>query len=168
MLNSLSNVLPTGAEKVMLAGGGVLGGALSFAFGDVGPLLIWLAVFIVADLITGTIAAIRRCQWRSARLYTGVFKKLFMLLLVALAHGLDVTFEPLIGIQIFQSITICAYACGEFGSVIENLERGGFGSAVPPVLRRLVATLEERVEANADLRLSQKGMRTNDESRNQE
>lgn len=28
----------------MMAAGGVLGGALSFAFGDVGPLLWWLVI----------------------------------------------------------------------------------------------------------------------------
>ena len=76
-----------------------------------------------------------------------------MFLVVALAHGLDEVFEPLIGICIFQSITICAYAAGEFGSIIENLERGGLGSVVPPVLRRIVATLEERIEAQADAKL---------------
>ena len=55
----------------------------------------------------------------------------------------------MIGIAFIQSITICAYCAGEFGSVIENLERGGLGDAVPPVLRRLVKTLDERVQEHA-------------------
>lgn len=158
MVSTLSQVLPSQAEKIMLTAGGVVGGALSFAFGDIGPLIIWLGIFFASDLVTGIVAAVRRGEFRSSRLALGMAKKGLMFAVVALAHGLDVLFEPLIGIQIFQSITICAYAAGEFGSVIENLERGGFGSVVPPVLRRLVSTLEERVEAHADLELEKKGM----------
>lgn len=75
-----------------------------------------------------------------------------------LAHGLDEVFAPVIHFQIFQSITICAYAAGEFGSIIETLERGGLGGAVPPVLRRLVKTLNERIEARAEEELSKRGL----------
>ena len=158
MLNTLSQLVPQGAERVMVAAGGVLGGALSFAFGDVAPLMIWLAVFIVADFVTGTWAAIHLGTWSSKRNFIGIAKKVLMLCIVALAHGLDVVFSPLIGLQVFQSITICAYAAGEFGSVIENLERGGLGSVVPPVLRRLVKTLNERIEAHAEAELAKRGM----------
>ena len=159
MLNTLSQLLPQGAERVMVAAGGVLGGALSFAFGDVAPLMIWLVVFIVADFATGTWAAIHTGTWTSKRNFIGVAKKVLMVGFVALAHGLDVVFAPLIGIQIFQSVTICAYAAGEFGSVIENLERGGLGSVVPPVLRRLVKTLNERIEAHAEIELERRGLK---------
>lgn len=159
MINTISQLIPSQAEKVMLSAGGVIGGALSFAFGDIGPLITWLAIFLTADLVSGIVAAVKRGEFKSSRLAAGMTKKGLMFSIVALAHGLDVLFSPLIGIQIFQSITICAYAAGEFGSVIENLERGGFGGVVPPVLRRLVATLEERVEAHADIELSKKGMK---------
>ena len=47
---------------------------------------------------------------------------------------------------------------GEFGSIIETLERGGLGGAVPPVLRRLVKTLNERIEARAEEELSKRGL----------
>lgn len=162
MWEPLHSILPQGAERVMIASGGVLGGALSFAFGDVGPLMIWLTVFIVADFVTGTWAAVSRGEWTSKRNALGIAKKIVMLGMVALAHGLDKTFEPLIGACIFQSITICAYACGEFGSIIENLEKGGLGGAVPPVLRRLVQTLNERIESHAISRLEEKGLKYDD------
>lgn len=51
-----------------------------------------------------------------------------------------------------------AYAAGEFGSIIETLERGGLGGAVPPVLRRLVKTLNERIEAHAEEELAKRGL----------
>lgn len=153
MMNALSNILPQGAERVMAVAGGVIGGALSFAFGDIGPLLIWLTVFVAADFATGTWAAIHTRTWESHQNFVGILKKALMFLVVALAHGLDEVFRPVIGVCIFQSITICAYAAGEFGSIIENLERGGLGSVVPPVLRRLVQTLEDRIEAHAEAKL---------------
>lgn len=155
----VSDVLPQGTERVLLAAGGTLGGALSFAFGDVGPLLIWLLIFVVGDFTTGLAKAWVHSAYSSKKLFVGVAKKLSIFGLVALAHGLDTIFAPMIHIQIFQSITICAYAVGEFGSIIENLERAGLGDAVPPVLRRLVKTLDERVEAHANARLEEKGLR---------
>lgn len=144
-------LLPQGAERVMVAAGGVLGAALSFAFGDVGPLLYWLLVFACFDFATGMYAAWATSTWSKKKVFIGILKKNVMFWIVALAHGLDVTLQPLLeSWAIFQSITICAYSAGEFGSIIENLERSGLGGAVPPVLRRLVKTLDERIEAHAE------------------
>ena len=138
----------------MVAAGGTVGAALSFAFGDVGPLLLWLLVFVVADFASGMYAAWATSTWSSKRVFIGVIKKTVMFWIVALALGLDAVLDPLINFQIFQSITICAYAAGEFGSIIENLERAGLGGAVPPVLRRLVKTLDERIEAHTQAKLN--------------
>lgn len=154
----LSSLLPQEAERVLLAVGATLGGALSFAFGDVGPLLVWLLIFVIGDFVSGFFAAWVTSTYSSRKLFFGVAKKVSIFCLVALAHGLDMIFAPMIQIQIFQSITICAYAVGEFGSIIENMERSGLGDAVPPVLRRLVKTLDERVEAHANARLGEKGL----------
>lgn len=130
---------------------------MSFAFGNVGPLLVWLLIFVVADFASGMYAAWVTSSWSSKRVFFGVLKKSVMFWIVALSHGLDEVLEPLIHFQIFQSITICAYAAGEFGSIIENLERAGLGGAVPPVLRRLVKTLDERIEAHAQEKLERLG-----------
>lgn len=137
----------------MMTAGGVIGGIFSWAFGDVGPLLVWLVVFAVADFFVGTYAALRNGLWSSRENFKGVAKKMAMFLLVALAHGLDQIFEPLIKFQIFQSITICAYAAGEFGSIIENLESAGLGGAVPPVLRNLIHSLNEHIEKHAETKI---------------
>lgn len=154
----VADLFPQGAERVLLAAGGSLGGALSFAFGDVGALLIWLLLFVVGDFVSGLCKAWVNSNYSSKKLFIGVAKKLSIFWLVALAHGLDTIFEPMINVKVFQSVTICAYAVGEFGSLIENLEQAGLGDAVPPVLRRLVKTLDERVEAHAKARLEQRGL----------
>ena len=141
-----------------MTAGGVLGGALSFAFGDVGPLLWWLVIFTTADFFLGTGVALLQGKWSSHKNYLGVLKKALMFAIVALAHGLDEVFAPVIHFQIFQSITICAYAAGEFGSIIETLERGGLGGAVPPVLRRLVRAADAGLEHAVDEQLKKAGI----------
>lgn len=142
----------------MMTAGGVLGGALSFAFGDVGPLLWWLVIFTTADFFLGTGVALLQGKWSSHKNYLGVLKKALMFAIVALAHGLDEVFAPVIHFQIFQSITICAYAAGEFGSIVENIERAGFGGALPPVLKKLFLTLEKRLENAVESKLDQIGL----------
>lgn len=142
----------------MIAMGATVGAAFSFAFGDVGPLLIWLMIFAFSDWILGSWIACRQGMWSSHKNFIGILKKVLMFGIVSLAHGLDEVFAPVIHFQIFQSITICAYCAGEFGSLIETLERGGFGSVVPPVLRRIVQTVNERLEEKADAELAARGM----------
>ena len=124
----------------------------------------WLTIFTVTDFLLGTAVAIKLGQWSSHKNFVGVLKKALMFFIVALSHGLDEVFQPLIHFQIFQSITICAYCAGEFGSLIETLERGGFGSVVPPVLRRIVQTVNERLEEKADAELSAKGLVSNEKA----
>lgn len=146
MINALHSILPQAGERTLLAVGGVLGGAMSFAFGDVGPLLVWLLVFTSADFILGSVVAILRGEWSSHKNFLGILKKFTMFCIVALSHGLDQVFEPLIGLEIFQSITICAYVAGEFGSLIETLERAGMGGAVPLVIREFIRAINQRLE----------------------
>ena len=80
----------------MMTAGGVLGGALSFAFGGVGPLLWWLVIFTVTDFFLGTGVAVLQGKWSSHKNFLGVLKKSLMFAIVALAHGLDEVFAPVI------------------------------------------------------------------------
>lgn len=49
MLNSITNYLSGGVERSLMAIGGVVGAAFSFAFGDVAPLMLWLAILCPVD-----------------------------------------------------------------------------------------------------------------------
>lgn len=149
-LSDLAMLLPQSADRAWMFIGGSLGGVLSFAFGDAGPLLTWLVIFVVLDFFTGTLAAILTGIWSSRRNMLGVLKKVFVFCVCALAHGLDVLFSDLLNIQIIQSIVICAYAAGEFGSIIENLERMGFKNVVPPVVKKLIDALNARLDRTVD------------------
>lgn len=123
MVNSLSAWLGAGTERVLMTVGGAVGAAFSFAFGDVAPLMLWLAIFVTADMVTGMLAAIKNKAWDGKVLFWGVIRKVVMFSIIALAHGLDITLHDLIHIDFVQSVVIVAYTAGEFGSVIKNLEK---------------------------------------------
>ena len=148
-LSDLAVVLPSGFERVLMSVGGSMGGIFTFLYGDAGPLLIWLVVFVILDFLSGTLAAVLNGTWTSKRNMLGVLKKILAFCIVALAHGLDVAFCELLPFQIIESITICAYMAGEFGSIIENLDKMGL-RVVPPVVRKLIDALNAKLDKTID------------------
>ena len=148
-LSDLAVVLPSGFERVLMLVGGSMGGIFTFLYGDAGPLLIWLVVFVILDFLSGTLAAVLNGTWTSKRNMLGVLKKILAFCIAALAHGLDVAFCELLPFQIIESITICAYMAGEFGSIIENLDKMGL-RVVPPVVRKLIDALNAKLDKTID------------------
>lgn len=112
-------------------------------------LLLWLVIFVILDFLTGTWAAISTGTWSSKRNMLGVLKKVLVFGIVALAHGLDVAFQELLPFKIIESITICAYLAGEFGSIIENFDKMGL-RIVPPVVRKLIEALNARLDRTVE------------------
>lgn len=149
MVNTLSQWLGAGSERVLMTVGGAIGAAFSFAFGDVAPLMLWLAIFVTADMVTGMLSAIRTHSWSGKVLFWGVIRKVVMFSIIALAHGLDMTLHDLIHIDFVQSVVIVAYTAGEFGSVIKNLEKAGLGGIIPPVLRYILYAINQYLEERA-------------------
>ena len=150
MVNYLQQLLPDQAERILMQVGGVVGGLISFAFGDTGSLLWWLVIFVIVDYLTGTLGALRTGTWESKVAGFGVTKKVLYFGMVALAHGLDQTFEPFLRVEIIRNVVICAYVAGEFGSIVENLERCGCADVVPPVIRRMIAALNGRIDSTVE------------------
>lgn len=165
MINTVINALPSGADRVLLTIGGAIGAAFSFAFGEVMPLMVWLAIFVTGDMITGMLAALRTKSWDGTRLFWGTFRKVAMFCIIALAHGLDAALSDVLRIQFVQSVVIVAYTTAEFGSIIKNLEKAGLGGIVPPVLRYILYAvnqyLDEKVAKSLPVRLT--GERKNGE-----
>lgn len=154
MVNALTNavqfLLPSGSERFFISVGAGVGAACSFLFGGAETLLQWLMIFVAVDFLTGTVGALKTGTWTSHECGLGITKKVLYFAIVALAHGLDVAFEPLIHFAIFEDVVICAYAAGEFGSILENFERCGLAGAVPAPIRRLIKVLNERVDSEID------------------
>lgn len=155
----LHDLLPKTVEGALAVLGGWLGLIWSATLQNVAPLAWWFAIFVIADLITGVWAGIKTTGFSSKTLYSGMVKKGITFFIIILAHGLDVSFWYVLkDLPVFQSVTLCAYCCGEFGSIVENIERAGYGDALPPALRKIFMTLEERLTNAVDKKLDAVGL----------
>lgn len=155
----LQDLLPRTVEGALAIFGGWLGLIWSATLQSVAPLAWWFAIFVVADLVTGAWAGVKTTGFSSKVLYAGMFKKGIAFAIIILAHGLDVSFWYVLKeLPVFQSVVLCAYCCGEFGSIVENIERAGYGDALPPTLRKLFLSLEERLANAVDKELDSVGL----------
>lgn len=155
----IHDLLPKTVEGALTILGGWIGLIYGATLQSVAPLVWWFLIFVIADLITGIWAACRTGTFSSKRLSFGMAKKGLAFFIITLAHGIDVSFWFVLhDMPLFQSVTLCAYACGEFGSIVENIERAGYGDALPPALRKIFLTLEKRLENAVDSKLDSIGL----------
>lgn len=140
-----------GLDRSITAIGSLAGAVSGFAFAEaIWPLVWWLAIFICIDFVTGWYAAAKTGDFESSILRDGVPRKVLIIAVCGHSHGLDVLFEPVIGVSIFQSMVICMYGLSEFASILENLEKAGYGKSIPPILRRLIGALNHKLEDTVD------------------
>ena len=155
----IHDLLPKTVEGALTILGGWIGLIWSATLQSVAPLAWWFAIFVLTDLITGVWAGVKTTGFSSKALYAGMFKKGIAFAIIILAHGLDVSFWYVLkNLPVFQSVVLCAYCCGEFGSIVENIERAGYGDALPPALRNIFLTLEKRLENAVDSKLDSIGL----------
>ncbi len=95
MITSLTNYLSSGVERSLMTIDGLVGAAFSFAFGDVAPLILWLAIFVTANMVTGILAAIRSNSLSGKKLFYGTIRKVVMFCIIALAHGPESIFSKI-------------------------------------------------------------------------
>lgn len=109
---------------------------LSFLFGDMEGLMVALVALIILDYISGVIAAAVGKRLSSEVGAKGIAKKIFMLLIVALANIVDIN---VIGDgHVLKTVTVVFYICNECISLIENAGRIGV-----PVPKKLLDVLEQ-------------------------
>lgn len=149
LTSTINSVLPS-AEKVMAAAGSLVGAVWAFAFGDITVIFYGLLAFAGLDLLTGCVGAARHGEFTTHRCYIGINKKIVMILFVVLAKVVDQAFDTLLHYQLFQSIIICAYMLGEMTSIIENFEKCGLEGVVPPVIKRMLAVFNRKLETTVE------------------
>ena len=109
---------------------------LSFLFGDMEGLMVALIALIILDYISGVVAAAVEKRLSSEVGAKGIAKKIFMLLIVALANIVDIN---VIGDgHVLKTVTVVFYICNECISLIENAGRIGV-----PVPKKLLDVLEQ-------------------------
>lgn len=162
----IQDLLPRSVEGALTVLGGWLGLIWSATLQSVAPLAWWFAIFVLTDLITGVWAGVKTTGFSSKALYAGMVKKGIAFAIIILAHGLDVSFWYVLKeLPVFQSVVLCAYCCGEFGSIVENIERAGYGDALPPTLRKLFLSLEDRLANAVDKELDSVGLEDKEHSK---
>ena len=105
-------------------------------FGDRDGLMIALAALMAMDYVSGVMAAIAQKKLSSEIGARGIAKKVFMLLIVAVANIVDVN---VVGEgHVLKSVTVIFYIANECISLIEN--GGKLGVPVP---NKLLEVLEQ-------------------------
>ncbi len=136
----------TQIELRIMAVFSAVGAAFSFLVGGIDKLLTALLIFVVLDYVTGLIAAWKTASLDSKKGFEGIKRKVVMLLIVIMAHWID---AGIFGVSTCRSMVIFAYLGNEGLSIIENLDRMGYGEFIPVVIReKLVQLRQEKASLN--------------------
>lgn len=124
---------------------GVTGAIVAFAFGKWSEALTFLLVVIVADIITGVSASFNEGRGLSSAVGSvGLAKKGLMLLVIILAHRIDILLEL---DAVVISAAVYFYIANELISITENL--GRIGLPLPDKLRDIIDILKRKGDGKA-------------------
>lgn len=142
LLEKLSSLDPGVLKNAVLLIAGGFTGLVSTLMGEHKSLFYWLFAFVLADYVTGMVAAARTGTWSSRVGLKGLIRK-FVILLVAIGfHGIDqILQEPWIG-----AWAIGALSLNELISILENVEKAGFGQIIPQRVRDMLETVQTEHE----------------------
>lgn len=120
-----------------------IGGWLGYFIGGVDGLMTALLILMVLDYVTGIMCAIVDKQLSSAVGFKGIFKKVLIIMLVGVAHIVDM---HVVGTgEALRSAVICFYLSNEGVSVLENA--GRLGLPIPEKLKAILAQLHDKLPA---------------------
>lgn len=110
----------------------------AYLFGGWSQSMAILLFFVVADYITGFIAGAVEGKLNSEVGFKGIFKKVLIFAVVAIAHQIDLFSAN--ESEMIMSATVAFYIWNELLSIIENIGRTGL--PLPDVLLRAVEVLK--------------------------
>ena len=117
-----------------------IGGWLGYFLGGIDGMLIALLVLMTLDYITGVMCAIVDKRLSSAVGFKGIMKKCVVLMLVGVAHIIDL---HVVGTgSALRGAVICFYMSNEGLSLLENAAY--IGLPIPDKLREILEQLHDR------------------------
>ena len=140
------NLVPTGAEQWLLGIGAAIGLGISIAVGGMDKMIYALIALMILDYASGIVAACRTGQWDSSTGFIGLAKKAVILAVVALCNTVDTAMDT----HTLRQMAICAYALNEAGSIVENIDRAGWGEHIPAFIRNALARLQSSTEKKSE------------------
>ena len=127
-----------------------IGGWIGYFVGGVDGLMTALLIFMVLDYITGLMCAIADKKLSSAVGFRGICKKVLILMLVGVAHIVDL---HVVGTgDALRSAVVCFYLSTESVSMLENAAH--LGLPIPEKLKSVLAQLhgrEDETESKEDV-----------------
>lgn len=142
IIDFILQLKPNGLEQFLLSVGALIGAVLSIALGGIDKMIYALIALCIIDYLTGTAAALKTGKWGSKEGFIGLLRKTVIFSVIALANLIDIAID----VHLLRQMAICAYALNEAGSIIENIDRAGWGSIIPPILRKALAQINEKTE----------------------
>lgn len=123
---------PDAFQQWLLSIGAVLGLCLSVMLGGIDKMIWALVALAAVDYATGVAGAFKSGIWDSGTGWSGIKKKVLMFAFVGIAVAVD----SAIGTdQALRQIVIGAYGVNEAGSILENIDKLGYGKLIPPSIR---------------------------------
>ena len=123
-----------------------LGGWLGYFLGGMDGLMIALIVMMTLDYISGVMCAIIDKKLSSAVGFKGICKKVFILMLVGVAHIIDL---HVVGTgSALRGAVICFYMSTEGLSLLENAAH--IGLPIPDKLRDILTQLHDKERDTTD------------------
>ena len=123
-----------------------IGGWLGYFLGGMDGMLIALIVLMSLDYVSGVMCAIVDKKLSSAVGFRGVCKKVFILMLVGVAHIIDL---HVVGTgSALRGVVICFYMSNEGLSLLENAAHVGL--PIPDKLKDILAQLHDRDKKETD------------------
>lgn len=141
------NKLWTNTEVYVGAIAGMLWAFLDFCLGGIDTPIKALAILMCMDFITGVTAGYHTGSLSSRVGAKGLLKKGGILLCIIIACLLDMAMS----MHTFRGMVISAFAIIEAMSLVENVDRMGYGAYIPEFLRvRLKQMADEKVSVKED------------------
>lgn len=121
-----------------------IGGYIGYFVGGVDGLMTALIIFMVIDYITGLMCAVADRKLSSAVGFKGICKKVLIILLVGVAHIVDL---HVVGTgSALRSAVVCFYLSNEGVSLLENAAH--LGLPIPDKLKMVLEQLHNRDTEN--------------------
>ena len=119
---------------------GIVGGAIASLLGGWDTALQTLIIFMAIDYITGLMCAVADRKLSSAVGFKGICKKVLIILLVGVAHIVDL---HVVGTgSALRSAVVCFYLSNEGVSLLENTAH--LGLPIPEKLKDILSQLHNR------------------------
>lgn len=126
-------------DLVIKTGIGVIGGFISWMVGGLGLAFVILLGLMALDFLSGFMVGIVKKELSSSIGTAGLFKKIYIIILIGAAHMIEVSVIKSTGV-VTDGIVV-AYIIIEFLSIVEN--GGKLGVPIGP-LKNVVAVLKNQ------------------------